>query len=221
MQRERPDPLRMYEGICFQNQPLSPLQTMAQHIFSICMNSASCERLFSLFGMILTKLWSCLGLAKMLDLAELRLHLRDEYMHRGSVKDRLRRPRHIIPDPLPHQNQDISTSPTDEIVSEITSDTSEFDFIIDENSLNSIAEALGHQSTLDDVEDPTDTFTSQFEQITLQQLFNFLDNNWTKLTERIGMRSLDDELEFYELVELDVEGEEDEQSFDDMMCSTV
>ncbi|KAG0698064.1 hypothetical protein DFH29DRAFT_775094, partial [Suillus ampliporus] len=77
------------------------------------------------------------------------------------------------------------------------------------NSLNFIAEALGHQSALDDVEDPTDTFTSQFEQITLQ-LFNFLDDTWTKLTERIGMRSLDDELEFYELVELDAEGEEDE-----------
>ncbi|KAG0693165.1 hypothetical protein DFH29DRAFT_816634 [Suillus ampliporus] len=53
------------------------------------------------------------------------------------------------------------------------------------------------------------------------QLFNVSDDTWTKLTERIGMRSLDDELEFYELVELDAEGEEDEQSFNDMMCSTV
>jgi len=31
------------------------------------------------------------------------------------------------------------------------------------------------------------------------------------------MRSLDDELEFYELVELDAEGEADDQTFDDMM----
>ncbi|KAG0699264.1 hypothetical protein DFH29DRAFT_1002138 [Suillus ampliporus] len=119
------------------------------------------------------------------------------------------------------QNKDISTSPTDKIVSEIMPDTSEFDSIVNENSLNSIAEALSHQLALDNVEDPTDTFTSQFEQITLQQLFNFLDDTWTNLTERIGMRSLDDELEFYELVELDAEGEEDEQSFNDMMCSTV
>ncbi|KAG0693166.1 hypothetical protein DFH29DRAFT_816627 [Suillus ampliporus] len=147
----------------FQFKSLSPLQMIAQCIFSICTNSASCERLFSLFGMILTKLWSHLGLAKMLDLAELRLHLQDKYMCRGSVKDHLRFPRHIIPDPLPHQNQDISTSPTDEIVSEIMPDTSEFDSVVDENSLNFIAEALSHQSALDDVEDPTNTFTSQFK----------------------------------------------------------
>ncbi|KAG0695575.1 hypothetical protein DFH29DRAFT_814040, partial [Suillus ampliporus] len=165
-----------------------------------CTNSASCERLFSLFGMILTNLRSRLRLAKMLDLAELSLHLRDEYTRRGSMKDCLHHPRHIIPDPLPHQNQDISTSPTDEIVSEIMPDTSEFDSIVDENSLNFIAKALSHQSALDNIEDPTDIFTSQFEQIMLQ-LFNFLDDTWTKLTERIGMRSLDDELEFYELVE--------------------
>jgi len=42
--------------------------------------------------------------------------------------------------------------------------------------------------------------------VALQQLFNFSDDTWTKLTEGIGMRSLDDELEFYELVELDAEG---------------
>ncbi|OAX31908.1 hypothetical protein K503DRAFT_777183, partial [Rhizopogon vinicolor AM-OR11-026] len=63
--------------------------TKAFRIFSICANSASCERLFSLFGLILSKLRSCLVFEKMLDLAELRLHLRDEYMLRGSIKDRL------------------------------------------------------------------------------------------------------------------------------------
>ena len=98
----------------------------------------------------------------------------------------------------------------------ITPDTRDFDLDGDENSLTFIAAALGQQSELDDVDDPM-TFTSAFEQITLQQLFNFSDDTWTKLTERIGMRSLDDELEFYELVELDAEGEADDQTFDDMM----
>jgi hypothetical protein len=41
-----------------------------------------------------------------------------------------------------------------------------------------------------------------------------------KMMERIGMRSLDDELEFYELVELE-EGEADDQTFDDAMSSAV
>ncbi|OJA15535.1 hypothetical protein AZE42_13691 [Rhizopogon vesiculosus] len=78
----------------------------------------------------------------------------------------------------------------------------------DENSLTSIAAAPGQQSELDDVDDPM-IFTSAFKQITLQQLFNFSDDTWTQLMER-----LDDELEFYGLVELDAEGEADDQTFD-------
>ncbi|KAJ8580185.1 hypothetical protein M405DRAFT_76046 [Rhizopogon salebrosus TDB-379] len=142
-------------------------------------------------------------------------------MRRGSVKDRLRRPRHIIPDPLPPQNKDTTTTASsDEITPEITPETSRFDSDSDENSLTSIAEALDQRSELHDAEDPAAAFTSIFEQIQLQQLFNFSDDTWTKMMERIGMRSLDDELEFYELVELE-EGEADDQTFDDMMSSAV
>jgi len=62
------------------------------------------------------------------------------------------------------------------------------------------------------IDDPM-IFTSAFERITLQQLFNFSDDTWTKSVERVGMRSLDDELEFYELVKLDAEGEADDPDF--------
>jgi len=41
------------------------------------------------------------------------------------------------------------------------------------------------------------------------------------MMERIGIISLDDELEFYELVELNAEGKADDQAFDDMMYSKV
>lgn len=99
-ERKRPDPLKMYEGIRFQDAEPTPLQKFAHRIFSICANSASCERLFSLFGTVLTKLRSRLGLKGLTDLAELRLHLRDEYMQMGDKKGRLRRARKIIPDPL-------------------------------------------------------------------------------------------------------------------------
>ncbi|OJA07686.1 hypothetical protein AZE42_01884 [Rhizopogon vesiculosus] len=136
----------------------------------------------------------------MLDLAELRLHLRDKYMRRGSIKVRLRRSRHIIPDPLPTQRKDTSAS-SNEATLEITPKFRYFDLDGDENSLISITAALG-QSELDDVDDPM-SFTSAFQQITLQQLFNFSDDTRKNLMERIGMRSLDDEFEFYELVELD------------------
>ncbi|OJA09707.1 hypothetical protein AZE42_13097 [Rhizopogon vesiculosus] len=135
-------PLRMYAGIRFQDQPLSQLQMLAQRIFSIYANSASCERLFSFFSLILSKLRSRFALGKMLDLAELRLHLRDEYMRRGSAKVQLRRSRHIIPDPLPTQHKDTSAS-SNEITPEITPETRYFDLDGDENSLTSITAALG------------------------------------------------------------------------------
>ncbi|OAX42878.1 hypothetical protein K503DRAFT_862755 [Rhizopogon vinicolor AM-OR11-026] len=77
----------------------------------------------------------------MLDLAELRLHLRDEYMRRGSAKDRLRRSRRIIPDPLPTQHKDTPAS-SNETTPEIVPETRDFDLDGDESSLTSIAAAL-------------------------------------------------------------------------------
>jgi hypothetical protein len=41
------------------------------------------------------------------------------------------------------------------------------------------------------------------------------------MTEVFRMRSIDDEFEFYELVDMDMEGEDNEQTFDDMMSSTI
>ncbi|OJA20034.1 hypothetical protein AZE42_04462 [Rhizopogon vesiculosus] len=99
-------------------------------------------------------------------------------MRRESVKYRLRCSRRIIPNPLPAQHKDTSAS-SNEITPEITPETSDFDLDGDENSLTSIAAALGQQSELDDVDNPM-TFTSVFEQITLQQLFNFSDDTWTR-----------------------------------------
>ena len=86
--------------------------------------------------------------------------------------------------------------------------------------MTSIVKAFGQQSEWDDAEDLI-TFTAFFEQIPLQQLFNFSDDTWTKLMERISMRSLDDKLKFYKLVELDAKSKADDQTFNDMMCSTV
>lgn len=57
-----PDLLMVYDGISpIVNITLPPLFKLAYHIFSICPNSASCERLFSIFGNMLTKLRNRLG----------------------------------------------------------------------------------------------------------------------------------------------------------------
>lgn len=71
--------------------PDPSLVAIALRIFAICPNSAACERLFSSFGNILTKLRSRLSNKTLVELAELKLHLREEEFQSGSVKDRVKR----------------------------------------------------------------------------------------------------------------------------------
>jgi hypothetical protein len=80
----------MYEGMAF-GSVITPLCQLARRILSICANSASCERLFSMFGLILTRLRSRLWGKAMTDLAELRLHLRDEHVQSVIAKTCLKR----------------------------------------------------------------------------------------------------------------------------------
>ncbi|KAI6015984.1 hypothetical protein EDC04DRAFT_3093830 [Pisolithus marmoratus] len=47
------------------------------------------------------------------------------------------------------------------------------------------------------------------------------DKGWAEMTGKISLRSLDEELELYDLIDLDAEGDDDEQEFDNMMSSTV
>lgn len=223
----------MYESISFPGHELSPLHKLAQRLFSICANSASCERLFSRFGLILTRLRSRLGLKNLLNIAELSLHLRDEYSQSDkAASDRLRRKRKIIPNPpatnppsVTNTNQPIppDTANSEELPSSdqetqisSTSNTENEDL----ESFTGIIDMLGQQSDADQ-DDDSDDFTSPFEKEPLCSLFNFQDKTWVEMTERISLRSLDEELELYELIELDAEGEDDEQEFDGMMSSTI
>ncbi|KAG2076687.1 hypothetical protein BDR04DRAFT_1068204 [Suillus decipiens] len=206
----------MYNGISYQDVEPTPLQKFVRRIFSICTNSASCEHLFSHFGTVLTKLRSHFSLKSLMDLTELRLHLGDEYMQMGDKKGRLRRTRKIIPDPLPSSAIVTADSvPNDLSLESGQPETQEEDANDDENSLGHIASVLAQHSFEDEDDIP------MFNDIPLQQLFNFEDESWVRLTEVFGMRSIDDEFEFYELVDMDAEGEDDEQTFDDMMSSKI
>ncbi|KIK75032.1 hypothetical protein PAXRUDRAFT_422094, partial [Paxillus rubicundulus Ve08.2h10] len=229
------DPLFMFNGVRFAGQPLSPLQKIAHRILSICANSASCERLFSNFGTILTKLRSRLGLQNMLNLAELRLHLRDEYMCKTGTQERLKRKRRLasttsIPtaattststntatsqsesaaaqllSSVPSTNQSAHQTTCNEAAA--VADASAFE-IDGEDSLSAISQALQERATLDDAGGNND-FTPVLEKIKLEQLFNFSDIAWAEIIQKMTMKSLDEELELYELVDMDAEGEVDD-----------
>ncbi|KJA26430.1 hypothetical protein HYPSUDRAFT_120776, partial [Hypholoma sublateritium FD-334 SS-4] len=69
-ENETPDPLRVYDGYKFGDQ--DPIfVAFARHILSISANSASCERLFSSYGSILTKYRTRLLLKNLTNTAEL------------------------------------------------------------------------------------------------------------------------------------------------------
>jgi hypothetical protein len=70
------------------------LSRLAVHLFAICPNSASCERLFSAYGQILTDKRTSLLPSRMCDLAELKLHIRRELVanqERKSQADKAKR----------------------------------------------------------------------------------------------------------------------------------
>jgi hypothetical protein len=71
------------------NPTASPLQKIAHHLLSVTANSASCEHLFSAFGLVLTQLRSHLSVQNMTNLAELQLHLCDENFWSGTARQNL------------------------------------------------------------------------------------------------------------------------------------
>ncbi|EGO29091.1 hypothetical protein SERLADRAFT_433098 [Serpula lacrymans var. lacrymans S7.9] len=66
------NPMSIYIAMTNLVNPLpTPLERLARHQLTVSANSASCERLFSAFGLILTRLRSRMSIKSMTDLAEL------------------------------------------------------------------------------------------------------------------------------------------------------
>ena len=85
------DPLQVYRAMTPQNMAPSPFFKLANHILSICPNSALCERLFSVFGNTLTKLRNCLGNQTLMSLAKLKMHICDEHLCSNKTKLHVKR----------------------------------------------------------------------------------------------------------------------------------
>ncbi|KAG1723507.1 hypothetical protein EDB19DRAFT_1916065 [Suillus lakei] len=130
-------------------------------------------------------------------------------MQMGDKKGRLHHIRKIIPDPLPPPATATITpadsySIPDDLSSEFGQvEAQDRDASEDDNSLGHITSVLAQRSLED--EDATDVGPA-FNDIPLQQLFNFEDESWVKMTEAFGMRLVDDEFEFHKLVNMDAEG---------------
>ena len=216
---ESPDPLSVYNGISPISRATSPpLFKLAYHILSICPNSASCERLFSVFGNTLTKLRNRLGNQTLTSLAELKMHIRDEHLRAGETKRAMKRffgkanapptpsAQPIVPTPPLVANEteaDDNAMPMDLDIIDPALQPSQ-DSLSDE--FNLLTSSFGRQASGDG--DDADGLPSEI--ITkITDLFDFTNQAWIALNERSASRSLDEELKLYELLDEDAPGVDD------------
>lgn len=223
----------MYAGIIVEGS-LTPLQSLAKRLLSVCANSASCERLFSMFGLILTRLRSRLRPRALTDLAELRMHLRDEHVRYGKVKERLKR------NTTSHSEQGGGEPPNSDLTTDNTmrmtedQESQDIDPILTceggdgtsaatsgrrQNSFRSIIDGLANASSAHcDLDEALDREAGEEAgiKVRIQDLFDFENPYWLDVVKTAGIRGLDEEMEFYQLVDLDADGEIDESGENDL-----
>lgn len=214
--------MALYDEFCFVDRDPPAFIRLAKHILSISANSASCERLFSVFGNILTKVRNRLGTNNMVILAELKMHIRDEHAQKDT-KRRLKRVFQVRTDaekvaaaaaallqspPLPASLQQPEAS---------TMDTpGEFEACDDDarhiaSPMNSFRSMVEQQLQLvdDDDTDCTPVRLSSIGLTPIRSLFDFTRSHWVDMHLKTSIRSFDEELRLYEMLDLDAEGEDD------------
>lgn len=188
-----PDPLTILQQFIIPACPLSPFYLLASRLLSICVNSATCERLFSTFGTTLTKLRNRMGTSTLASLAELKMHLRSEHQ-RDSTKTRMKhlfdkRSRNLVPDNTPTSQPPPSNHGPEPVISPSESFASE-------------TPGLRHLVPGDAADDELD-FTGTESPVPLRDLIQFNDNHWVKLYDGYARRHMEDELALCELLNQD------------------
>lgn len=203
------EPLEVYRDLCFSSEPNSPFHRLAAHLLSVSANSATCERLFSVFGNTLTKLRNRMGTSTLSSIAELKMHVHNEH-HLNSTKKRMKRmfstrSKTALEEPVlstaaqPSGSQPGSLA-SNEIMSSIDDDLDQSthnprppgfrDFISDRPS-----------APIEDYE-LYDCHSSRGK-MSLADLFNFGNQHWIGLYEECAKRSYEEELALYDLLNED------------------
>lgn len=172
-----------------------------------------------MFGLTLTRLRSWLRTQAMTNLAELRMHLRDEHLRKGTTKARFSRnitshtsADQLPPNALPHT----STAPTAAETNPSTSHdvANDPETSTGSNSFRNIVNQLV-ESVADDNRDDGVSFCEK--KVKISVLFDFENSHWKAITQAHALRSLREELELHELIDLDADGEADpDESVDGM-----
>ena len=181
-----------------------PLTRLAIHIFSIHANSASCERLFSLFGNIQTKQRNRMTSKTLQMIAEVKMHLRDTHAASWNHKQQSRAKRYFGPPPASIHNPDHSLPATPNTTSPMPPPTTSGSEMDTDNDLHPI----GLREMIDDFNfletNNTDLDLDHEPCVwgtkSICELFDFESKHWVKVHEKKCLRSLEEELSFYELL---------------------
>jgi hypothetical protein len=191
------------QDFMFVGCPPTSFFRLADRLLSIVANSATCERLFSVFGNTLTKLRNRMETSTLSSLAELKMHIRDEHQEK-STKIRMKnlfghRSKNTTsattsppqPPPLDHPGQrepaiDLSTPLTPE-----------------DPTLG-----LRHLIPNEITGDEADLGGATDGPVSLKSLFNFDTRHWVNLYDEYAKKHLTDELELCELLNRDAATDE-------------
>lgn len=199
------DPLEVYRDLSFASEPHSPFRRLAARLLSVCANSATCERLFSVFGNTLTKLRNRMGVSTLSSIAELKMHIRDEHRLK-STKTRMKRMFATRSTTSPDEPSALSTdaqppSPWPESLEIDEDDTSSIDE--DPDHVPGFRDFIPNCRSAPAENDEPVAYSSLRGKLSLSQLFNFENPHWVKLYEECAERSYEEELALYDLLNED------------------
>jgi hypothetical protein len=180
---------------------------------NICANSATCERLWSVYGVTLTKLRNRLGTQTLTSLGELKMHIRDEHIRRDTKK-RMKCLFTTRAQAAPSMVPTTTAPPSGPVMGQAAEDAGDVAPTDPEPRTGGGFQELTQAHTQSAAEDETDQAPVTISTIIgspvpLQRLFDFTDPHWVVRYEKSARLSFDQELELYELLDLDGAGEED------------
>src|SRR5579872_3067644 len=213
----------LWKGMTLPGVTPPPLIRLAIHIFSIHANSASCERLFSLFGNVQTRKRNRMTSKTLQMIAEVKMHLHDSHTSSWNLKQQTRAKRQFgQPSSIRNQDASLPTTPSSIPPSMPPPPPSERN-VEDESDLDihpiSFREMIEDFTSLaaDEASHIGGASTSVWVKRSICDLFDFTSAYWTREYHKKNTCHLNEERNFYEFLsnhDIDAAGVEESEFCD-------
>lgn len=204
------DPLVILQDFLIPGHLTTPFYCLTDQLLSICMNSTTCEQLFSTFGTTLTKLRNRMNTPTLTTLAELKMHIC------GKHQEKLTKlwMKHLFD----HQSQNSFPDPAAPTMTPSAPEPA----ITHPMSTPPEISMLGLSHLIpNNLKDNEPDLGRTDDPILLHELFNYDSNQWTKLYGGQGRKHLEEELVVCELLSQDAVTDEGVEVNVDEMTSEI